>query len=184
MVRSVTVGSVRETAADNPTYYNILTQKVLSKRELGAKTFVVEDSIQPLNWKITEDHKTILEHPAKKALAKRITYRLVTVMENGEVKQHKEADTSNITAWYALDLPVSAGPEVSGLPGLILELDINQGFMVYTAVQITDKVRPGSLKEPKGKRISVEEFEKEKNRVMQEIRKRGSNDPEVKGASN
>ncbi|MDB5243490.1 MAG: hypothetical protein JWP57_4115, partial [Spirosoma sp.] len=63
-----------------------------------------------------------------------------------------------ITAWFAQDIPVSAGPErVNGLPGLILALDINDGDVVIEAVSVVFRpLTPSDLKLPKlkGKKIN------------------------------
>jgi hypothetical protein len=53
------------------------------------------------------------------------------------------------------------------LPGLILELDVNKGYMVYSAVKISDKIKPNSIKEPKGRRISMEAFGKERDKILE-----------------
>ena len=69
--------------------------------------------------------------------------RSVMTMENGEMKRQMLPDTTIISAWIAMDIPVPAGPEFQGqLPGLILGLDINNGQIVYNAVEISAKINP------------------------------------------
>jgi len=70
-------------------------------------------------------------------------------------------------------MPVSAGPEVQGqLPGLILALDMNNGRMVYKAVEISAKADLASIKEPvKGKKVTPAEFNEERNKMMDEMQK-------------
>jgi GLPGLI family protein len=89
-------------------------------------------------------------------------------MERKEVR-----DTSNIIAWFTSEIPVSAGPEVAGqLPGLILEVDVNNGRMVYVAKEITLKADIASIKPPtKGKKVTRDEFRAETNKMMAEMQK-------------
>jgi GLPGLI family protein len=95
-------------------------------------------------------------------------------MENGKMHTQELPDTSTIIAWYAPDIPVAAGPEGnSGLPGLILELEENNGRSVLKAVEISPKVNVASIREPKsGKRISAEAFRKEQQAWMAEMQER------------
>ena len=82
-------------------------------------------------------------------------------------------DTSTIVAWFTTDIPVSVGPEVQGqLPGLILSLETNNGRSVYTAVEISPKADIAAIKEPtKGKKVTPDEFAKERNKMMDEMQK-------------
>ncbi|MDB5252216.1 MAG: hypothetical protein JWP27_1385 [Flaviaesturariibacter sp.] len=159
---------------DDVTYFNFATGKRLDKREMFDKSFLVEDSIARLGWKLTGEAKSILGHPAQKAIAMRYGTRMNMTMENGEMKRMPVADTSTIVAWFTTDFPVKAGPQdMQGqLPGLILELDINNGRTVYKAVEISPKVSLSSIKEPKGgKRLTNAEFDKERDAMMEEMRK-------------
>lgn len=92
--------------------------------------------------------------------------------ERGDRRRRQQADTTLVAAWFAPDIPVPAGPEFQGqLPGLILELDMNNGRVVYHALEISTKVNPASIKEPKGKRITAAEFNKERDKEMEEMRR-------------
>ena len=53
-------------------------------------------------------------------------------------------------AWFAQDMPIKAGPDrFSGLPGMILEIDINDGAMTITANKIELKKLTTELDLPK-----------------------------------
>jgi hypothetical protein len=53
-----------------------------------------------------------------------------------------------------------------------LELDINNGRVVYKAVEFSAKVNASNIKEPKGgKRITADEFTKEREKLMEEMRR-------------
>jgi GLPGLI family protein len=94
-------------------------------------------------------------------------------MDNGKMERKEITDTSMIVAWFTTDMPVPAGPEVQGqLPGLILALDINNGRMVYKALEISAKADVASIKEPtKGKKVTPAEFSEERNKMMDEMQK-------------
>lgn len=158
---------------DDVVYHNFETGKRIDQHELSSKIYIVEDSIRKLSWKLTSETKSILGHTAQKATAQNYGKRPQMAMENGVMKRQEVADTSTIVAWFATDVPVPAGPEYGGqLPGLILELNINNGRIVYKAVELSPKVAINSLKEPKGgKRISAEEYRKETDKAMEEMMK-------------
>ena len=93
-------------------------------------------------------------------------------IENGKMERKEVTDTANITAWFASDLPVAAGPsEFQGqLPGLILELDVNNGRQVYKALEISEKADLTIIKEPVGKKhYTPEEFRKERDKMMEQM---------------
>lgn len=153
-------------------YHNFTTGRRIDQRELNSKTYIVEDSIQKLNWKLTEETKSILGHTVQRAKAERYGLRGVMTMENGEMKRQMLPDTTVINAWVAMDIPVPAGPEFQGqLPGLILELDMNNGRTVYKAVEISPKVNASAIKEPKkGKLVTNAEFNKERDKTFEAMR--------------
>jgi GLPGLI family protein len=144
------------------------------QREMMDKKFIIDDSIKPLKWKMTGETKSVLNHNCMKATATQITQRMVMGMDNGEMKRNEISDTSSIIAWIASDIPVSAGPaEYQGqLPGLILEMDINNGRQTYKALNISSKVDLDSIKEPTGKKhYTPDEFKKERMKMMDEMQR-------------
>ena len=165
-IRMVVAGS------NDVLFTNLETGKKVEKRELFDKTFVVDDSITKLKWKMTGETKTILEHTCMKATSTRISKRMTMNMDNGVMERKEIEDTAVIVAWVATDIPVSAGPgEFQGqLPGLILEMDIKDGSQIYKATAISDKVKAEDIKEPTGKkRYTAEEFKAEREKMMKEM---------------
>jgi GLPGLI family protein len=141
------------------------------------KKFIVEDSIRPLKWKLSEETKTILNHLCRKATTTTYGKRTTMNINNGNMERKEIDDTSNITAWFTTDIPVSAGPaEYQGqLPGLILAMDVNNGKQVYEAVNIAEKADLSVIKEPQGKkRYTPEEFRKESAKMMDEMQRNNS----------
>jgi len=95
-------------------------------------------------------------------------------MDNGVMERKEVQDTSMIIAWFASDIPVSAGPaEFQGqLPGTILEMDVNNGRQVFKATSISEKADLAIIKEPAGKKIlTPDEFRKERDKMFEEMQK-------------
>ncbi|MCF2487973.1 GLPGLI family protein [Dyadobacter sp. CY347] len=110
------------------------------------KTYIVEDSLKLPKWKVMNKIKEIAG------------YMCMMAVTEDTVKGQK------ITAWFADNIAVSAGPELyAGLPGLILELDINDGDVVTTAKVV--KLRPVTdeeialPKKMKGKKLNDQKFQ-------------------------
>ena len=112
--------------------------------QMLGKTYIIEDSLRAQDWKILNDMKEVAGHVCMNAYWE------------DTLKQQ------NITVWFALDIPVSAGPErLCGLPGLILEVDVNDGGMLITADKIEMKKLTKELDLPKklkGKKIKESDY--------------------------
>lgn len=122
--------------------------------EMLGKVYLIEDSLQAPNWKILNDIKDVAGHICMKA------------MIQDTVKNQK------IIAWFAQDIPVSAGPErLYGLPGLILALDINDGAVTVEASRIESKKLTTELdlpKKQKGKKINDAAYQEILRKFIQE----------------
>jgi GLPGLI family protein len=95
---------------------NFATGTVFDQIEQLGTVYVIEDSLHCQEWKILNDLKEVAGHLCMNA-------SWTDTIKN-----------QDITAWFALDLPHSGGPErFCGLPGLILEVEINNGALVITA---------------------------------------------------
>jgi len=166
-IRMITAG------ADDITYCNFDEQRSVNQTEFAAKKYLVSDSLHKMSWKLTGESKTILGYSCQKATTQRIGKRTMATIDNGQIKREEIADTSNIAAWFTSAIPVSAGPDFQGqLPGLILEIDINDGRTTYKALELSPKVDLATIKEPKsGKKITQDEFTKERAKTMEEMQK-------------
>lgn len=126
-------------------YRNFAEDRKTDIIETLGKTYIVEDSLHAPKWKVLNQIKEVAGYVCMKA-----------TMQD-PVKGHK------VTAWYAQDLPVSAGPErYFGLPGVILELDLNDGIVVIEAKKVELKPVAKELVLPakiKGKRINDQAFD-------------------------
>ena len=113
--------------------------------DMLGKTYIVDDTLHTPTWKILNQIKEVAGYICMKA-------ETVDTVKN-----------QKITAWFAQEIPVMAGPErYFGLPGLILELDINEGDVVITASKVEFKklTNEFNLKKIKGKKISDAEYAK------------------------
>ncbi|MCU0341627.1 MAG: GLPGLI family protein [Spirosomaceae bacterium] len=122
---------------------NFDQQKQIEHHEMLGKTFLLEDSLQTFNWRIQNQIKDVGGYVCMKA------------------ETFDAIKNQKITAWFAQDIPVGVGPErYSGLPGAILELDLNDGDVVVTATKIELKAVPDELKLPKmkGKKITNNDY--------------------------
>jgi GLPGLI family protein len=98
-------------------------------------------------------------------------------MDNGKMERKEVEDTAIIIAWFASDIPVSAGPaEYQGqLPGLILEMDVANGRQIFKATEILAKADLASIKAPIGKKhYTREEYRKEVAKMMDEMQQNNS----------
>ncbi len=157
---------------DDVLYNNFDTKKKVEKREMFDKTFIIDDTLSSLKWKMTGETKTILDMPCMKATTTRISKRTQVNMDNGKMERKEIDDTATIVAWFTSSIPVTAGPaEYQGqLPGLILEMDIKDGTQTFMAVSITEKADLEEIREPKGKkRYTAEEFKIEREKMMEEM---------------
>lgn len=165
--------------ADDAVYNNFETGKKVEKRELFDKTFIVDDSIRSITkWKMTGETKAILGFNCMKATATNISKQTRMMMNDGKMERQEVEDTANIVAWFSTSIPVSAGPaEYQGqLPGLILELDVNNGRQLYKATSVSEKADLAIIKEPTGKKhYTPDEFKKEREKMMKEMQQNMQN---------
>ncbi|CCH54759.1 Protein of unknown function, Porph ging [Fibrisoma limi BUZ 3] len=126
-------------------YRNYDKERKTEIEEMLGKTYIVDDSLRTPTWRILDQIKEVAGHICMKAETE------------DPIKKHK------VTAWFAQDIPVSAGPErYSGLPGLILELDINGGDVIIEATKVEFKPVAAEIKLPKlkGKKITSADYDK------------------------
>lgn len=152
-------------------YKNFTQSKSIQSTEMGGKNFLITDTIQQQPWKLGTETKQILGYTCHKATRKIMQptgiIRRMVMGGGGPVKdtttqtrpQGKEVEA---VAWYAENLISPVGPESYGqLPGVILQLDIDDATTLYTAVEVKKSVEMKELKEPKkGKVVTRLEFQK------------------------
>jgi len=113
---------------------------------MKGKTYLIHDTITPLKWKIMNDLKEVAGHICMNASM------------NDTLRKQK------VIVWFALDMPNNSGPDrFIGLPGMVLEVDINDGALVMTADKINLTTLTTELDVPakiKGKKIDMAGYNK------------------------
>jgi len=113
------------------------------KEDLGVK-FLIEDDLPKTRWKILNEIREIEGFLCMKA----------------ETKDTIKNQT--IHAWFTDAIAFNGGPEgYGGLPGMILELDINDGDAIITATKVDLETPLDKLpipKKMKGKKVDTEKF--------------------------
>ncbi len=138
---------------DNKLYRDIAGGTTLESREFFGRNFLISDKAKAPAWKITGEQKKMLGFVCQKA-----TVQLDSA--------------TNIIAWFTPQIPVSTGPGVNaGLPGLILEMNLNgdQRTIVATQVEFKDLPKDALVKPSKGKEMTAEEFKKIEAEKMKEM---------------
>jgi len=134
---------------ENKTYFDAI--------EMLGKVYLVSDSLKTPDWKILNDLKEVAGHVCMNA-------SLTDTLLN-----------EKIIAWFALDIPVQAGPDrFFGLPGLILEVSINNGAKTMTAEKIEMKELTKEFDLPKklkGKQVNCAAYTAVIKKFLDEKRK-------------
>jgi GLPGLI family protein len=130
--------------SNNQTYKNYSTGKTIELRELGPKKYIIEDSIRMHQWKLDE---------AATRFVKGFSCKKATT---------RDLRGSEVVAWYTDQILCPSGPEsFGGLPGMILELNINDNEIVFSAIEISNASDQKLVKAPdNGKKITRKDFQK------------------------
>ncbi|MEM9856770.1 MAG: GLPGLI family protein [Bacteroidota bacterium] len=138
---------------ENVIYQNLSENKVIEKKEFMDRIFLISDDTEKKAWKITGEQKEILGYLCQKATTVR--------------------DSSDITAWFTSQIPVSSGPNsYGGLPGLILEINKDDGKAIITATEIdleTD-ISKAIIPPSKGKKVNRKQFTKIQKEKLEEMK--------------
>ncbi len=175
---------------DGDLYKNLPEGISIQATEQGGKNFLIVDTTKKQPWKITEETKVILGYTCHKATLKQKGGfggfggggnwggRRRDREQGGDNAPtpdttHRTPREIEVVAWFADNIYAPVGPSYFGqLPGAILEVDIDNGSIVFTATEVKDAVSPKDLKEPKkGKRLTREEYFK----LLEELRKNYGN---------
>ncbi len=158
-------------------YKNFSQTKSIQSTELGGKNFLIVDTIKPQPWKMSSETKQILGyncHKATRKMPRLMMGRRMTTLSGGApvvdtTKKIEAPKDMDVVAWFADAIISPVGPESYGqLPGVILELDVDNGGTVYLAKEVKKTVDTKELKEPKkGKVVTPEEYMKLMQQMMQ-----------------
>ncbi|MCU0449626.1 MAG: GLPGLI family protein [Bernardetiaceae bacterium] len=155
------------------TYLNFTNKTRLAQRDFFGKEYLVSDSLNaPPAWKMTEETKVILGQTCRKAT---VTMESPMRMGGGPGGQGRPPRPRNVVAWYAEGVPVMAGPgEFHSLPGLVLEVNVNDGEQIILAKKLDLATLKKAIKAPtSGKKMTRAEFEAMIVEKMKEMRANG-----------
>lgn len=167
---------------ETATYTDISNQMQYESRSFFEKDFLIVDSLKPIQWKLSDETKTIAKFVCKKATAM-ITPQQMNMRFGGGGRNRNNADTAapakpkeeEIVVWYTESIPLSIGPDAyAGLPGAILEVNTGNGSNVITAMEYTAKYASKDLKQPnKGEKMNRAQFQENMRKIMEDMQ-RGS----------
>ena len=144
----------------NETYINRAEAKRIRLQEFMGKKYLIEDSLKLMAWKFGSETKEVSGHLCKQA------------------SYYNEERKQSVVAWYSDKLRPFLGPEnFNTLPGVILQVDINDGERTITAKNIELRsLKKNELKVPSGgTKTTEEEFRKMVETQMERIRANGGN---------
>lgn len=127
---------------DNIVYTELEKRSVKSLKTVFEQTFLVQDSAQKLEWRMTDEIRTIAGFDCRKAVA------II-------------CDSVYVVAFFTEEITVSGGPEsFYGLPGMILGLAVPRLYTTWFATKV--ELVPPSEKDfaisNKGKKVTSTEL--------------------------
>lgn len=134
----------------NIIYTDLDTKTSATQKTVYEELFMVKDTARKINWKITDETREIAGYTCRRANA------LVL-------------DSIYVVAFYAIQIPVSGGPEsFSGLPGMILGVALPHENVTWFATKVTDvTVEPKAMVMPKkGKVVTTKELTETLKQLM------------------
>lgn len=139
-------------------YTDLKAKQNTEQRDFMSRKFLIESKTDTVQWKLTGNQKTLLGYVCMEAEL------------NGSDKK--------TLAWFTPMIPVSSGPDgYTGLPGLILYMDIDEGKTLIEAKSVEMKAVDAKImvKPKEGKKVSVSEFRKIREDKMKEMNQGGGN---------
>lgn len=157
-------------------YVDLAAQQFTRESELMGKFFLIQDSLDRPQWKMTQETKTIGQYTCYKATYTQTVRRPVFLAGKrptpGEEPPVEEIEME-IVAWYTPQIPVSMGPDqLTGLPGLILEVNNGNSTTLCTQVVINPEEKKEIKAPKKGKLVDQKTYEKIQEERMKEMRER------------
>lgn len=134
----------------NIVYTDFKNQKLTSQKPVFEETFLVQDSLLKVQWKITPDTRIIAGFECRKA---------VGILN----------DSIAVFAFYTDEILVNGGPEsIQGLPGLILGMGVPRLHATWFATKVEvnsgDPAAPTPAK--RAKKVTYRSMVAEINRVL------------------
>jgi GLPGLI family protein len=164
-------------------YKNVKTKELIQKQEFYGKQFLIKDDLLDINWVLGKETKQIGNYMCFKATAtipnsdlnwyyfswnelrpsnkKEQSDSLPKsgLDETQPVLEEETIPTTNVTAWYSPQIPISQGPlEYWGLPGLILEVNVRNTTMLCSKIVMNPDEKLKIEVAQKGKEVTKKEY--------------------------
>ena len=127
---------MREDDENHSWHSDFTAGKFTMQKFINGSSFVIEDSVPAINWKLTNENREIAGFNCRKAVGK--------IM-----------DSVYVFAFYTDEITIPGGPcSVNGLPGMILGLTIPRMYTSYIATKVTlsgvneAAIKPATAKKP------------------------------------
>ena len=147
----------RMAPANDVIYCNVEEGLIVEKREFMDKVFLIRDTLNLSQWKMTGEMKEVSGMNCMKA-----TYI------------PKAGDSTQIEVWFTPEIAISSGPAgYGGLPGLIVFVDVNNGALqISIASTVMREIGEGEIEKPeKGKVVTMTEFDEMRKKKMEQLSK-------------
>lgn len=139
-------------ANENVVYTDYRAYKTVTQKPVYEETFLIEDSLANIKWKLTPDTRIIAGFECKKAV--------------GTIH-----DSITVFAFYSEELLVKGGPEsIHGLPGMVLGMGVPRMHATWFATKVeVNGVNVSSIKPAtKGKKVTYKEMIHSVNEVLKQ----------------
>ncbi len=126
-------------AEKNVVYADYKAGRITAQKPVYEETFLIEDSLAKIKWKLTSDTRVIAGYECRKA---------VGILN----------DSVGIFAFYTDELMITGGPEsISGLPGMILGMGIPRIHATWfaTKVEVNNVNMNAVTPATKGKKVTT-----------------------------
>jgi GLPGLI family protein len=145
---------------DAKTYTDLTNNTIVEQHEFMNRFFCIEKPKTEEKWKVTGNQKAILGYQCFEAFTS----------DTGSVKTF---------VWFTPSISIKGGPaKYSNLPGMVLEVNVNNGSRTYVATSIVSvPSKKLKIERPEGKKITEEEYkvmvDKKRKEMEQEFQQRG-----------
>lgn len=143
---------------ENIVYKDLNKQESISRKGIYDNTFLIQDSLRKIEWKITNDTRTIAGFECRKATA--------IIM-----------DSIYVVAFYTDQILTSSGPEsFGGLQGMILGLAIPRLHTTWfaTKVEVVNFKEQELAPPTKGKKITQSDLKEQLKKSLKDWGKEGT----------
>ena len=160
-------------------YKNVKENALIQSQEFYGKRFLVKDALYKIDWKLGTETKKIGDYTCYKAKA------FVPIVElnwynfswsdlNEDATEKEKTAEEKLTvveAWYTPQIPVAQGPaEFWGLPGLILEVSVQNTTLLCSEIEINPKEKVTIIAPDKGEETTKNDYVSIVRKKMVEMR--------------